>query len=130
LRARRLDLTRASLRERLLAGGLDQARVVVETLAEEFDIVAIAAAAVQMAHTALGGDGDDKEIPVVTAQAPRDKDRPGPRAGGPGGAGPRAAGPGSDGPRLLKPARGRLPREARDGGEDMTRLFVGAGRRA
>ncbi|MEO7335130.1 MAG: DEAD/DEAH box helicase, partial [Caldimonas sp.] len=55
LRARRLDLTRASLRERLLAGGLDQARVVVETLAEEFDIVDVAAAAVQMAHTALGG---------------------------------------------------------------------------
>jgi len=115
LRARRLDLTRASLRERLLAGGLDQARVVVETLAEEFDIIDVAAAAVQMAHTALGGDGDDKEIPVVTAQAPRD--RP-------------AAGPRGEGPRLLKPARGRLPRESRGGGEDMTRLFVGAGRRA
>ena len=125
LRARRLDLTRASLRERLLAGGLDQARVVVQTLAEEFDIIDIAAAAVQMAHTALGGDGDDKEIPVVTAPAPRDKPAAGPR-----GAAPRGPGPRDDGPRLLKPARGRLPRESRDAGEDMTRLFVGAGRRA
>jgi ATP-dependent RNA helicase DeaD len=113
LRARRLELTRASLRERLLAGGLDHARVVVETLAEEFDIVDIAAAAVQMAHTALGGDGDDKEIPVASArpQAPHE---------GPGGS-----------KRPLKPARGRLQtRDPREGGEEMTRLFVGAGRKA
>jgi ATP-dependent RNA helicase DeaD len=113
LRARRLELTRASLRERLLAGGLDHARVVVETLAEEFDIIDIAAAAVQMAHTALGGDGDDKEIPVVSArpQAPRE---------GPGGS-----------KRPLTPARGRLQtRDPREGGEEMTRLFVGAGRKA
>jgi ATP-dependent RNA helicase DeaD len=118
LRARRLDLTRASLRERLLAGGLDHARVVVETLAQEFDIIDVAAAAVQMAHTALGGDGDDKEIPTVSAQPPRDR-------GAAAGPGPRGAGP-----RLLKPARGRVAGETRSGGEDMTRLFVGAGRRA
>ncbi len=118
LRARRLDLTRASLRERLLAGGLDHARVVVETLAQEFDIIDVAAAAVQMAHTALGGDGDDKEIPAVSTAPARDR---------------AAAGPRGAGPRLLKPARGRLPRDARQstsGGEEMTRLFVGAGRRA
>jgi len=116
LRARRLDLTRASLRERLLAGGLDHARVVVETLAQEFDIIDVAAAAVQMAHTALGGDGDDKEIPAVSTHPPaRDRE----------GAGPRGAGP-----RLLKPARGRLPSQPRDSGEAMTRLYVGAGRRA
>src|SRR5436190_266540 len=48
LRARRLDLTRASLRERLLAGENDHARVVVESLAQEFDIVDIATAAVSM----------------------------------------------------------------------------------
>src|SRR5919112_3931482 len=47
LRARRLELVRASLRERLLAGDLEQTRVVVQSLAEEFDIVDIAAAAVQ-----------------------------------------------------------------------------------
>ena len=115
LRARRLDLTRASLRERLLAGGLDHARVVVETLAQEFDIIDVAAAAVQMAHSALGGDGDDKEIPAVSTHPPKERE---------------AAGPRGSGPRLLKPARGRLPREAAASDEPSTRLFVGAGRRA
>src|SRR4029078_3486467 len=52
LRARRLELTRASLRERLLAGGREHTRVVVESLAQEFDVLDIAAAAVQLAHTA------------------------------------------------------------------------------
>ena len=64
LRARRLEITRASLRERLIAGNLDHTRVVVESLANEFDIVDIAAAAVQLAHAAAGGDGDDREIPA------------------------------------------------------------------
>ena len=54
LRARRLEITRASLRERLLAGNLDHTRVVVESLAREFDILDIAAAAVQLAHAAAG----------------------------------------------------------------------------
>jgi ATP-dependent RNA helicase DeaD len=109
LRARRLEITRASLRERLLAGNLDHTRVVVESLANEFDIVDIAAAAVHLAHSAAGGDGDDREIP---APAPPPKDR-------------RPARP-------LRPARGRLPHEesGRTQEGDLTRLFVGAGRRA
>ena len=40
--------------------------MVVESLATEFDIVDIAAAAVQIAHAAVAGDGDDREIPAVT----------------------------------------------------------------
>src|SRR5229473_1797496 len=55
LRARRLDVTRASIRERILAGDLDDVRVVVDTLAQEFDIVAIASAAVKLAHRAEAG---------------------------------------------------------------------------
>jgi ATP-dependent RNA helicase DeaD len=111
LRARRLELTRASLRERLLAGNLDQTRVVVESLANEFDIVDIAAAAVHLAHSAAGGDGDDREIPAPPPVRRHDTAPAQPR---------------------LKPARGRLPSERtrRDGDEDPTRLFVGAGRRA
>ncbi|MGH9158545.1 MAG: DEAD/DEAH box helicase, partial [Vicinamibacteraceae bacterium] len=67
-RAQRLDLTRASLRERLLVGNLDDVRVVVESLAEEFDIVDVAAAAVKMAHSA--GTGDEKrDIPVAPSPA-------------------------------------------------------------
>jgi ATP-dependent RNA helicase DeaD len=109
LRARRLEITRASLRERLLAGDLDHTRVVVESLALEFDIVDIAAAAVQLAHTAAGGDGDDREIPV---QAPREEK------------GTRPAGPRTGAPRRAGGAAGR----AADG--DQVRLFVGAGRQA
>jgi ATP-dependent RNA helicase DeaD len=110
LRARRLEITRASLRERLLAGDLDRTRVVVESLANEFDIVDIAAAAVHLAHAAAGGDADDREIPPPPPP-PRAKGRPeAPRrpAGG-------------------RPARGR---SGRGGDGDLTRLFVGAGRRA
>ena len=92
LRARRLEMTRASLRERLLAGDLDHTRVVVESLADEFDIVDIAAAAVQLAHTAAGGDGDDREIPA----------RRGAAEPATGTARPQ---------RPLKPARGRLARD-------------------
>jgi ATP-dependent RNA helicase DeaD len=63
LRAKRLELTRASLRERLVAADYDDVRVVVESLADEFDPVDIAAAAVKMAHDALGGS-EEREIPT------------------------------------------------------------------
>src|SRR5690606_23231515 len=55
LRAKRLELTRASIHERLLAGDYDDVRVVVEALAQEFDIVDVAAAAVKAAHAAIVG---------------------------------------------------------------------------
>ena len=63
LRAKRLELTRASLRERLVAADFDDVRVVVESLSDEFDPVDIAAAAVKMAHDALGGS-EEREIPT------------------------------------------------------------------
>ena len=75
LRARRLELTRAALREQVVAGGFDQVRVVVETLAQEFDIVDVAAAAVQMVHKSMGGDGDDREIPAPSSWRPRARAR-------------------------------------------------------
>ena len=96
LRARRLDLTTASIRERLLEGDLDDVRVVIDTLAQEFDVVDIAAAAVKLAHAALAGPDAEEEL------------APSPGLQAPGG-------------------RGRAPRSP---GEKMTRLFVGAGRRA
>jgi len=74
LRARRLELTRASLRERILAGGLDDVRIVVQSLAEEFDIVDIAAAGVKLAQSAAGdGAREEAEIPAVSVPrgAPR-----------------------------------------------------------
>jgi ATP-dependent RNA helicase DeaD len=65
LRSRRLELIRASLREAILAGHLDEVRGVVESLAAEFDVMDVAAAAVKLAHEAEGGDKDEAEIPGV-----------------------------------------------------------------
>jgi len=101
LRARRLEITRASLRERLLQDGLDEVRVVVESLAEEFDVIDVAAAAVALAHAALGGEGDEHDVDL-SAPLPA-------RAGRAGAA--RASGEG---------LRNR----------DVVRLYVGAGRKA
>ncbi len=69
LRARRLDITRATLRERLLAGDHDSVRVVVDSLAQEFDIVQIASAAIAMVHAGSGGDEGDREIPQAIVAA-------------------------------------------------------------
>ena len=102
LRARRLELTRAALHESLLQDGdLEHFRVVVETLAVEFDVMEVALAAVKLAHEASGAAADEEEIPDV----PRSTDRTQPS-------------------RQDSPKRGR----ARSGGT--TRLFVGAGRSA
>jgi len=67
LRTRRLELTRASVRESILEGDLDRFRVVVEALSDEFDLVDIAMGAVKMGHeaTITGGEGDEEEIPVA-----------------------------------------------------------------
>jgi ATP-dependent RNA helicase DeaD len=107
LRARQLDVTRATLRETLLAGDFDHVKVVVAALTEEFDIVDVAAAAVKLAHTAVAGNGDDREIPAAVAHAPRTEPRS-PR--GPGRELRQRASTGSDGP--------------------IVRLFIGAGRQA
>jgi ATP-dependent RNA helicase DeaD len=108
LRARRLDLTRATLRERLLAGGFDDVRVVVESLAEEFDVVEVAAAAVKLAHLAIAGDGEH-EVDVPVPARERDARTREPRE-------PRQ--------------RAGSERSRREGAPDYVRLFVGAGRRA
>ncbi|WP_373308364.1 DEAD/DEAH box helicase [Microbispora siamensis] len=107
LRARRLELTRAALQESLMEDGdLDRFRVVVETLADEFDLVDIALAAVKLAHESTGAAADEEEIPEV---APRPQ-RP-------------ERGPRDD-------RFGRDDRRGRRGGGAMSRVFVGAGRSA
>jgi ATP-dependent RNA helicase DeaD len=64
LRALRLEALQTSLRETIVAGQLDAVRIVVETLAGEFDIMDVAAAAVKQL---AAGKGDDvvEEIPSV-----------------------------------------------------------------
>jgi ATP-dependent RNA helicase DeaD len=100
LRARRLELTRAALQESLLTNDLERFRVVVETLADEFDVMDVALAAVKLAHESLGSEADEEEIPEV-AEVPERKIR---------------GGDGREG------RRGR----AQTGG--MTRVFLGVGR--
>jgi ATP-dependent RNA helicase DeaD len=131
LRARRLDLTRASLREVLVAehaaADLDRVRVVVESLAEEFDIVDIAAAAVKIAHAAVAGDGDDREIPA--AAAPRLESGPARSARHESTTARKHETREGEGRR---PERGRRESRRDSGGrvEGVVRLFVDAGRQA
>lgn len=103
LRARRLELTRAALQESLLTDDLERFRVVVETLADEFDVMEVALAAVKLAHESLGSEADGEEIPEI-AEVPVCK-RADPR-GAEGGEG----------------RRGRARMAA------MTRVFLGVGR--
>ena len=113
LRARRLDLTRASLREAILEGESERFRVIVESLADEFDVVEIAMAATRLAHQAGGGDGeaDEQEIPEV-----QPRPAPKPRR-------ERAAGAAAG-------ASGAAPRAGRASAANATRIYVGAGRKA
>jgi ATP-dependent RNA helicase DeaD len=115
VRARRLELTRATLRESLVAGDFDGFRSVVDALGAEFDLPDIAAAAVKLLHEAsFEGAMDETEIPTLSPPRERPAGKAGPRTERPmpgAGAGPR----------------GKAPRNQ---GWDVVRLFIGLGRRA
>src|SRR3954469_23408124 len=82
LRAKRLELTRASLRERLVEGDLDDVSVVVQSLADEFDIVDVAAAAVKLAHAALAGPADSSLVDTPGERRDTARGTPDARDGG------------------------------------------------
>jgi len=109
LRARRLQLVRAALEEALASEtGLDRYRTVVDSLAQEYDVLEIAAAAVKLADEA--GDGkpsdDEADIPAVPVF-----ERPAPRAF------------------TARAPQGRPQRPPRDGGgAGAVRIYVGIGR--
>jgi ATP-dependent RNA helicase DeaD len=122
LRARRLEMTRVALQEALLAGDLDQYRVVVETLAAEHSPIDVALAAVKLAHQAAGGDEAEEDIVAFVPKRDRSGDE---RGGKPRpvkdkdkdkGAKRKAGGAGGD----------RRDRAA--GKASMARLYIGAGR--
>jgi ATP-dependent RNA helicase DeaD len=104
LRARRLELTRAALEDSLLGNDLEQFRVVVQTLTDEFDVMDVALAAVKLAHEAGGMADEDEEIPEVAEPAPGKKPQ-------------------------RRAADGRRGR-AHAGAGGMTRVFLGVGRSA
>jgi ATP-dependent RNA helicase DeaD len=86
-RARRLELTRAQLRETIVAGDLDHVRVAVESLGEEFDLLDVAAAGVKLAYQSTGGKDDEPEIPAPAPPPQRRAERtftPGAPRPGPG----------------------------------------------
>jgi ATP-dependent RNA helicase DeaD len=126
LRARRMELTSASLREELLAGGLDPFRGVVETLAGEFDVMDVAAAAVKLLQEARddGRGTDEEEIPTVPPPSAKR-----PRPDFPGKGATRGERP-TRGDRPDYPDRGPKRRQAGPPSHDITRLYIGAGRRA
>jgi len=124
LRTRRLELTRAALHETLIAGDLDGFSVVVESLAEEFDVVDIATAAVKLAHEATTGGGDgvaDEEIPEASLSRndERSRDKKRGRA--------RDESPWRERP---EPRVRRGGRRDRRSDVDVTRLYIALGRRA
>ncbi|MEK7797758.1 MAG: DEAD/DEAH box helicase [Nitrospirota bacterium] len=65
LHAKRLTATRASIQEVLAAGDLDLFRAVVESLAEQGDAMAVAAAAVKWAYQSRGEERKEEEIPTL-----------------------------------------------------------------
>jgi len=111
LQARRLELTRAAVRESLLSDDLERFRPVVEALSDEFDVMEVALAAVKMAHEATTTSPDTDDIPEarpVRGDPPARPDR-----------GPRRDTRSSGGPPVH-----------RSTGAPMTTLFVGLGRAA
>jgi ATP-dependent RNA helicase DeaD len=132
LRARRLELTRASLRETILAGELDAFRVVVDSLSQEFDVMDVAAAAVKQAAD-RDGAAIEAEIPTATVRPERSRgerprgdrafaerevrgDREAPRHG-------------SERPSASeRPKGGKRERPKQDW--QVARLYIGAGRKA
>jgi ATP-dependent RNA helicase DeaD len=128
LRARHLELTRASLREVLVAGGVDHFRVVVEDLASEFDVMDVAAAAVKLLQEARdeGKTRDEEEIPAVAPPSEKKPRSERPSRGAPPGRFERE--PASHG-RPEQPERSSRRRAERPDW-DITRLYIGAGRNA
>jgi ATP-dependent RNA helicase DeaD len=78
LRAKRMELLTAALRESLVEDGFGLYRVAVQTLAEEFDPLDIAAAAAKLAAEAMMGEEAENEIPTVSNHT----ESRGPRGGG------------------------------------------------
>lgn len=101
VRARRLGLTTASLREMILEGSSEPYRVVVTALAEEHDLMEIAMAAVQLAHQrGPGGElPDDDPGPDPLLEVPREK-------------------------KSFKSAKGRSAHRS-----NLVRIYIGAGRK-
>jgi len=124
LRTRRLEVAQAALRAVIEAGELDEYRGVVAALAEEFDVMDIAAAAMKQGAVA-GSEGKEEEIPVAKEKHPareRAEGREDRAAARPGAkAKPYERAASKEG----APAKKR----ARSEGESAAKIYVGGGRK-
>jgi ATP-dependent RNA helicase DeaD len=128
LRHRRLELTRAALRETVLAGELQIYRDLVGELSSELDPMDVAAAAVKLAHegshSEAGAKADEQDVPQERPQRER------PRAQAPErpewGFERRQEGP-QRGPRRSD-QRGSRGSPHHGGRRESVRIFIGAGR--
>jgi ATP-dependent RNA helicase DeaD len=126
LRSKRLELTRDAVREAIAAGDLETFRSLAESLADEFDPMQVAMAAIGLVHKALTPDAendgaDEEDIPEFN---PRRESGPTRRTGPATGSRPAPAGPrGRGGPA----PRGHFADRSAPG---TTRLFIGAGRQS
>ena len=75
LKAKRMERTRAAIREAITEGELEKFRVVVEALSDEFDVMDIAMAAAKLVHQAEAGDGADEEQEIPVPPPPFERDR-------------------------------------------------------
>lgn len=124
MKAHRLELTRASLRETLLGGELEHFRVVVDALSDEFDLWDIAVAAVKMTHEATLSDAVSNEEEIPSAHSSSRNDPKGQSKGKWESKGDQKGGSDSY-------DSGRGQKGAAKGGRrtpGTTRLFVSAGR--
>jgi len=109
VRAKQLEVTRASVREAIVAGELDGYRVIVDALSEEYDLVEIATAAIKLAHEATGGvtSTDEPELAAPTGPVTRpSRERTREKSG--------------------ETSREKPPRRKAPG---MSRIYIGAGRK-
>jgi ATP-dependent RNA helicase DeaD len=138
LHAKRLEATRSALTERIAAGELDGVKAFINSLAQEFDVIDIAAAAIAMMHDVGESAEPEPEIPSASyAPYPsrEGRDSRGPREGRDG----RGARPGraeyAAGP--SRTSSDRPPRERKPGApvgdvdmSKMTTLRLGVGKKA
>ena len=145
LRAKRLEATRTALTDRIAAGDLEGVKVFVGSLAKDFDVTDIAAAAIAMLHEAAHGDGTEEEAEIQTptytpayptreardSRPPRSYDRGDrPERGPRGDRGDRGD---SERPRERTRDRSAKPAGAPTGDVDMSKttvLRIGVGKKA
>ena len=133
LHTRRLEATRAALHESLLQDDLTRFRVVVETLADEFDVIEVALAAVKLAHEAAGGADDEQDIPEAgvrpdlktkSRSGPFVKSRPGGRRGPRGPVTKVFVGAGREAGIRPQDLVGAITGESRLGGKDIGAIQI------